>query len=180
MLRNVPTYLLMATVVASGSALAAKTEDQAAAAKTTSQPAAKPAAGTAAKPAATAAAKPAPAAAGVPVKPADVAPLMGTWEIPLDTPTGRLVAKLVFRLDAGKVVAGVSAPNFPEHKITDITKSGQTVTLKASTDYSGPLASYSGPVTMVLTLKPKGADQAAWFDFNNSGFTIGATAKKKA
>jgi len=186
MFRSVPTYLLMATVVASGSALAAA--DQAAtaakpaastAAKPAASTAAKPAAGTAAKPAAGAPAKPA-AAAGTPVKPADVADLMGTWDIPLDTPTGRLVAKLVFRTEAGKVVAGVSAPNFPEHKITDITKAGQTVTLKASTDYSGPLASYSGPVTMVLTLKPKGADQAAWFDFNNSGFTIGATAKKKA
>ena len=32
---------------------------------------------------------------------------------------------------------------------------------------------------MVLTLKPKGTDQAAWFDFNNGGYQIGGTAKKK-
>ena len=176
MLRRIPMYLLMATFVASGSTLAAGAGEQAAG-RATAKPAAPAPASATAKPAAKPAAS---AAAGAPVKPADVAPLMGTWEIPLETPTGRLVANLVFRTEAGKVVAGVSAPNFKEFKITDITKSGQTVTLKASTDYSGPLASYSGPVTMVLTLKPKGADQAAWFDFNNSGFQIGGTAKKKA
>jgi hypothetical protein len=103
---------------------------------------------------------------------------MGTWQIPLETPTGRLVASLVFRPEAGKVVAGISAPNFKEFKITDITKSGQTVTLKASTDYSGPLASYAGPVTMILTMKPKGPDYTASFAFNE--FLIAGTAKKKA
>ena len=173
MLRNIPTYLLLATFVTSGSALAARTTEYAqAGGRATKQPAAKPAA-------------PAPAPAGAkaaaaPVTPADVAPLMGTWEIPLETPTGRLVANLVFRTEAGKVVAGVSAPQFKEHKITDITKSGQVVTLKASADYSGPLTAYSGPVTMVLTLRPKGPDLAAWFDFNNSGFQLGGTAKKKS
>ena len=173
MLRRIPTYVLLAAVVTSGSALAARTTEYAqAGGRASKQPAGKPAA-------------PAPGRAGakpaaVPVTPADVAPLMGTWQIPLETPTGRLVANLVFRTEAGKVVAGVSAPQFPEHKITDITKSGQVVTLKASADYAGPLTAYSGPVTMVLTLRPKGPDLAAWFDFNNSGFQIGGTAKKKS
>jgi hypothetical protein len=170
MLRRIPTCLLLAAFVASGPALAARADDQAKAPK---QPAGKsapaPAAGRAG-------AKPAAAAA---ITPADAAPLMGTWQIPLETPTGRLVASLVFRTEAGKVVAGISAPQFKEHKITDITKSGQVVTLKASADYSGPLTAYSGPVTMVLTLRPKGPDLAAWFDFNNSGFQLGGTAKKK-
>ena len=110
---------------------------------------------------------------------ADAAPFLGAWQIPLETPTGRLVATLVIRVEAGKVVAGVSAPQFPEHKITDITKSGQVLTLKASTDYSGALTAYSGPVSMVMTLTPKGPDMAAWLDFNNAGFQIGGTAKKK-
>lgn len=173
MVRSIPTYLLLATFVTSGSALAGRTTEYVqAGGGATKQPAGKPAA-------------PAPGRAGakpaaVPVTPADVAPLMGTWQIPLETPTGRLVANLVFRTEAGKVVAGVSAPQFKEHKITDITKSGQVVTLKASADYSGPLTAYSGPVTMVLTLRPKGPDLAAWFDFNNSGFQLGGTAKKKS
>ena len=172
MLRKIPTYVLLAAFVTSGSALAARTTEYAqAGGKATKQPAGKPAA-----PAPGAAAK----GASAPVTPADIAPLMGTWQIPLETPTGRLVANLVFRTEAGKVVAGVCAPQFPEHKITDITKSGQVVTLKASGDYAGPLTAYSGPVTMVLTLKPKGPDLAAWFDFNNSGFQLGATAKKKS
>jgi hypothetical protein len=173
MLRRIPTYLLLAAFTMSGSALAARTTEY-------DQAGAKPRTPTAGKPAASA---PAPAGAKVAsaaVTPADVAPLMGTWEIPLETPTGRLVANLVFRTEAGKVVAGVSAPRFPEHKITDITKSGQVVTLKASADYSGPLTAYSGPVAMVLTLRPKGSDLAAWFDFNNSGFQLGGTAKKKS
>jgi hypothetical protein len=119
------------------------------------------------------------AAKPVPVTAADLKPVMGTWQIPLETPTGRLVTTLVFRLEGGKPVAGVSAPQFAEHKITDITKSGQVFTLRASTDYTGPLAAYSGPVTMVLTLTPKGPDLAAWFDFNNQGYQIGGTGKKK-
>ncbi len=169
MLRRIPMSLLLAAFVTSSSALAARTEVRAQA-KPPSRPPVnlRP-------PQGAAGAKPAP----VPVTPADVAPLMGTWQIPLETPTGRLVGSLVFRTEAGKVVAGISAPQFPEHKITDITKAGQVVTLKASTNYSGPLTAFSGPVTMVLTLTPKGPDLAAWFDFNNSGFQIGGTAKKK-
>jgi hypothetical protein len=171
MLRRIPTSLLLAAFVISGSALAARTDDD------TQGRAATPAAGKAAPPAQgrAAGAKSGP----VPVTPADIAPLMGTWQIPLETPTGRLVANLVFRTEAGKVVAGISAPQFPEHKITDITKAGKVVTLKASTNYSGALTAFSGPVTMVLTLTPKGPDLAAWFDFNNEGFQIGGTAKKK-
>ena len=172
MLRRIPTYLLLAAFVTSSSVLAAQPDDRASGGQATKPAAAKPAAPTPGR----AGAKPAP----VPVTPADVAPLMGTWQIPLETPTGRLVGSLVFRTEAGKVVAGLSAPQFPEHKITDITKSGQVLTLKASTDYSGPLTAFSGPVTMVLTLTPKGPDLAAWFDFNNAGFQIGGTAKKKA
>jgi hypothetical protein len=171
MLRRIPTSLLLAAFVMSSSALAAGIDDS------IQGQATKPAAGKPAAPAKPAAgAKPAPA----PLTPADAAPLMGTWEIPLETPTGRLVGTLVFRSEANKVVAGLSAPQFKEHKITDITKTGQVVTLKASTNYSGPLTAFSGPVTMVLTLTPKGPDYAAWFDFNNSGFQIGGTAKKKA
>jgi len=164
-------FLLVAALATSGSALAARADAQAARGQTTA-------------PSGSRATAPAPAAgrstaAPKAVTPADIAPLMGTWQIPLETPTGRLVASLVFRVEAGKVVAGVSAPQFPEHKITDITKSGNVVTLKASTDYSGALAAYSGPVSMVLTLTPKGADQAAWFDFNSGGYQLGGTAKKK-
>jgi hypothetical protein len=171
MLRRIPTYVLLAAFVTSGSAVAARTGDQAASKAKT------PPAGKAAAPApGRAGAKP----AAAPVTPAEAAPLMGSWQIPLETPTGRLVATLAFRTEAGKVVAGVSAPQFPEHKITDITKAGQVVTLKASTNYSGALTAFSGPVTMVLTLTPKGPDLAAWFDFNNSGFQIGGTAKKKS
>jgi len=173
MLRRIPTYLLLATFVTSGSALAARATEYAQAGGTVKTP-------PAGKPAAPAPGAPGAKAASAPVTPADVAPLMGKWEIPLETPTGRLVATLAFRTEGGKVVAGVSAPQFPEHKITDITKAGQVVTLKASADYSGPLTAYSGPVTMVLTLRPKGPDLAAWFDFNNSGFQLGGTAKKKS
>ena len=169
MFRRIPMYLLLATFVTSGSALAARADEQAAGGRSTT-----PASGRAATPAAGR------ASAAKPVAPADVASMMGTWEIPLETPTGRLVASLVFRVEAGKVVAGVSAPQFPEHKITDITKTGNVVTLRASTDYSGALADYSGPVSMVLTLTPRGADYAAFFNFNNGKHEIAATAKKKA
>ena len=113
MLRRIPMYLLLAAIVASGSVLAAQTKP------------ATPPAGRAAAPKASAAAQ---------VTPAEAAPFLGTWTIPLETPTGRLVATLVVRVEAGKVVAGVSAPQFPEHKITDVTKAGQVLTLRASTD----------------------------------------------
>ena len=165
MLRRFPTYLVLAACVMGGSALAAPADQQAARG-----------------PSAQGRGRPggAPAAAGVPVTPADVASLLGTWQIPLEAPSGRIVATLVFRNEEGKVVAGVSAPSFPEHKITDITKIGNVLMLKAATDYSGALSSYSGRVEMVLTLTPKGAEQAAWFDFNTGKFQIGGTATKKS
>jgi hypothetical protein len=172
MLRRIPTSLLLAAFVTSSTVLVARTGHDGVGQAT------KPSAGKPAAPATGATGtKAAPAGA---VTPADIAPLMGTWQIPLETPTGRLVASLVLRNEAGKVVAGISAPQFPEHKITDITKTGQVLTLKASGNYSGPLTSFSGPVKMVLTLTPKGPDLAAWFDFNDEGFQIGGTAKKKA
>jgi len=160
MLRRVPMYLWLIALVAGGSSLSAQTK----------------------APAATGKAAPAPAtkAAAAAVSAADAAPYLGTWQIPLETPTGRLVATLVVKVEAGKVVAGVSAPQFPERKITDITKAGQVLTLKSSMNYSGPLTSYSGPVRMIMTLTPKGPDMAAWLDFNESGFQIGGTAKKKS
>jgi hypothetical protein len=165
---------LLAALVASGPVLAAQTKAPAAGGRATT-----PAGGRAAAPA-TGRAAAAKASSAVPVTPADVASMLGTWTIPLETPTGRLVASLVIRVEAGKVVAGISAPQFPEHKITDITKTGQVLRLKASTDYKGVLTAYSGPVTMLLTLTPKGQDLAAWFDFNNAGFQIGGLAKKKS
>jgi len=158
----------LAALVTSGTVYAAQTKSPSSGGRATAPAAGKPAAPAASK---TSSAKP--------VTPADVAPLMGTWQLPLETPTGRLVATLVFRVEGGKVVAGISAPQLKEQKITDITKNGQVVTLKASTDYSGPLTTYSGPVTMVMTLTPKGQDFAAWLDFNNTGFQISGTAKKK-
>ena len=165
MIRSVSTSVLLVAIVTSGSLQGAQQTGSTGRATT-------PPGGRAAAPAAK-------AAAGVPVTPADMAPMIGTWTIPLETPTGRLVANLVFRNEAGKVVAGISAPQFPEQKITDITRSGQVLTLKASMDYQGPLTQYSGPVRLVLTLRPKGPDMAAWFDFNEAGFQIGGLAKKK-
>src|SRR5262245_13981235 len=121
MLRRIPTSLLLAAFVTSSAALSARTDSAG------PGQAAKPAAAKPAAPAKGAAGtKPAPA----PLTPADAAPLMGTWEIPLETPTGRLVGTLVFRTEANKLVAGLSAPQFKEHKITDITKAGQVGTLK--------------------------------------------------
>jgi hypothetical protein len=61
----------------------------------------------------------------------------------------------VFRVEAGKVVAGISAPQLPEQKITDITKSGQVLTLKASTPSSSltpvPLSGIVPSFTRSLT-----------------------------
>ena len=160
MLRRVPMYLWLAVLAAGGSSLAEQTKAPATKGKDAPAPATK--------------------AAAAAVSAADAAPYLGTWQIPLETPTGRLVATLVVKVEAGKVVAGVSAPHFPERKITDITKAGQVLTLKSSMNYSGPLTSYSGPVRMIMTLTPKGPDMAAWLDFNESGYQIGGTAKKKS
>ena len=178
MLRRFPTCLLLAALVASGPIQAAQTSSGGRSTAPTGTPAGgRTAAPTPGRSAAPVAAK---TSSGMPVTPADMQSVMGTWTIPLETPTGRLVANLVFRVEAGKVVAGISAPQFKEHKITDITKAGQVLTLKASTEYSGPLTSFSGPVAMVLTLRPKGSDLAAWFDFNNAGYQLGGTATKKS
>jgi hypothetical protein len=172
MLLRISTCLLLAVFV--GPVQAAQTSSGGRSTAPAGGRTAAPAGGRAAAPAA------AKTSAAVPVTPADMKPMLGTWAIPLETPTGRLVASLVFRVEVGKVVAGISAPQFKEHKITDITRAGQVLTLRASTDYTGPLAAYSGPVAMVLTLRPKGSEMAAWFDFNNAGYQIGGTATKKS
>jgi hypothetical protein len=117
--------------------------------------------------------------APAPIKPSDVASVLGTWVIPLDTPRGPVVANLSIKVEAGKVVAGLSSAHLPEERITDITKSGDVITLKASKDYHGPLSSYQGLVTMVLTLTPKGKDLAAFFDFNYSTIQLPGTATRK-
>jgi hypothetical protein len=151
MIRSIPVCLVLATLVMSGPVDAARTSPEAAQ-----------------------------AASPKPVTPADVKSLLGTWTVPLETPNGRVVANVAFRVENGKVVAGISAAQLPEQKVTDITKAGQVVTLKASMDYQGPLADYAGPVTLVLTLRPKGQDLAAWFDFNNASYQVGGTATKKS
>lgn len=117
-------------------------------------------------------------AAGTPVTVADAKPLLGTWELPLETPTGPLLAKINFRVEAGRVVVGLSAPQLAEQKVTDVTKAGNVVTLKATMNYTGALAAYSGPVRMVMTLTPRGSNYAVFIDFNEAGFQIGGTAKK--
>ena len=173
MLRHISACLLLAALVTGGSLHAAQTTPG-----RSTAPAAPKAAAPKAAPSKAAAPKAA-ATAPVPVTPADMASMMGTWTIPLETPTGRLVASLVFRVEAGKVVAGISAPQFPEQKMSSVTKSGQVFTLRASMDYQGPLAAYSGPVSMVMTLTPKGPDYVAWLDFNSAAYQIGGTATKK-
>src|SRR6185503_17900892 len=128
MLRRISTCLLLAALVTGGPVLAAQTSS--------SGRATTPAGGRTAAPGTGGATPAAPkASAAAPVTPADMKSMLGTWAIPLETPNGRLVASLVFRVEAGKVVAGISAPQFKEHKITDITRAGQVLTLKASTDY---------------------------------------------
>lgn len=150
MLRTIPACLLIAALMMSGSLHAAGPRPQAE------------------------------QAAGKPVTVADVKPMLGTWELPLETPTGPLLAKLEFRVEAGKVVVGASAPQLAEQKISDITKAGEVLTLKASMNYTGALAAYSGPVVMVMTLTPRGGNYAVWIDFNDAGFQIGGTATKKS
>ncbi len=77
MLRRIPTSLLLAALMTSSLPLTARTGDEG---------------GGQTKPA-PAQGKPAGAKPGAaPLAPADAAPLMGTWQIPLETPTGRLVA----------------------------------------------------------------------------------------
>lgn len=164
MFRRISVCVMLAALVTSAPLFAAQ--------GTSNKKTATPATGKAAPAAAT-------AGASAPVTPADVAALMGTWIFPLETPTGRLVANVVFRTEAGKVVAAVSAPEIPEHKTSDVTKKGQVVTIRVIADYSGSLSAYSGPVTMVMRLTPKGPDYSAFLDFNNAAYQIAGTATKK-
>ena len=53
------------------------------------------------------------------------------------------------------------------------------LTISRSDLYSGSLSAYSGPVTMVMTLTPKGDNYTAFLDFNNAAYQIAGTATKK-
>ena len=171
MLRRIPTYLLLAAFVTSGSALAARTEDQAAG-RATSQPPENPRR----RPLAVRARSPLPA----PVTPADAAPLMGTWQIPLETPTGRLVANIAFRIEAGKVVAGLSAPQFQGAQDHRHYESRPGRDAQGIDGLLGPPDGVLGSRDDGVDVEAEGTGPRGMVRLQQLGFQIGGTAKKRS
>ena len=94
----------------------------------------------------------APAAApGTPATPGDVASLVGEWSLAMESPMGPSTTTMVLRVDAGKVVADLSSEMMPKTTISDIKKSGTTISISYSFDMQGQAI----PIHMTLTPRAK-------------------------
>lgn len=115
------------------------------------------------------------AAAEAQVAPADAGKFMGSWTLALDTPQGNFEQEVVFKDDAGKVVAEISNQMQPDvQKVTDISKKGEDLILKFAGNFQGQ------PFDAMITMTPDGTDKCkVTFDVNSGQFTMAGTGTKK-
>ncbi|HYB96563.1 MAG TPA: hypothetical protein VEC39_16440 [Vicinamibacterales bacterium] len=107
--------------------------------------------------------------------PGDAAGYIGNWTLTLDSPQGPFEQNVVFKDEAGKVVAELSNQMQPDaQKVTDITKTGADLVLKFSGNFQG------NPFDAVITMTPDGTDKVkVVFDVNSGMFTMNGTGTKK-
>jgi hypothetical protein len=106
---------------------------------------------------------------------ADAAKFMGKWAVAMDTPQGAFTLNVNLTDKAGKVAGEVSADVMPTQEITDITKAGQDLVLKYSSEVQGQ--AFNVKITMSLSSADAGK---AVFDAADGMFVMeGALQKAK-
>ena len=104
---------------------------------------------------------------------ADLGSFMGTWALVVDSPQGPFEQELIFKEDAGKVMAEMNS-QLGNQKITDVSKDGGNVILKFAGDFQG------NPFDAAITLIPDGADKCkVSFDINGGQFSMSGSGTKK-
>jgi hypothetical protein len=113
-------------------------------------------------------------AAPAAVTPVQAAPFLGDWVVSAQGQQGPLTFALAVTATDGKVAAEISNDQMPgKQAITDITKTGEMLTLKYSLDYQG------NSVPVVITLTPAAETLKVSFDFAGGQFMLAGTATKK-
>jgi hypothetical protein len=104
---------------------------------------------------------------------ADLGSFMGTWSLVVDSPQGPFEQELVFKEEAGKVMAEMNS-QLGNQKITDVSKDGGNVVLKFAGDFQGQ------PFDAAITLTPDGTDKCkVSFDVNGGQFSMSGSGTKK-
>src|SRR6185436_10352283 len=98
--------------------------------------------------------------------PAQAAPFLGDWVVSAEGPQGPTTFSLTVKATDGKVGAEISSERMPDKQaITDVSKSGEALTLKYSLDFQG------NAVPVVITLTPAAETLKVTFDFAGGQFT---------
>ena len=117
---------------------------------------------------------------GVPAGPADAAPFMGDWSIPVTTTFGSYAGHITMKVEENTVVALLSGDVVPEQRTTDIVKAERGITIRAKMDYQGLLVEKPTPVAVTVTLTPAGDYLNVGMDFriNNKSYFITSTGQR--
>jgi hypothetical protein len=104
---------------------------------------------------------------------ADASTFLGAWAVDMNTPQGAFTMNLSLTDKAGKVAGEISADMLSTQEITDITKSGEDLVLKYSSDFQGQA------FNVKITMSVEGAKGKVTFDAADGQFVMeGAAAKK--
>jgi hypothetical protein len=120
----------------------------------------------------TRAAAQAPAPSG-PITPAQAAPFLGDWTLSMQGDRGPAQFALSVKSENGKVVAEIGSDQMPKQSVTDITRAGDTMTLRYSFDYQG------NPVAVVVALTLDADKLKAAIDFADGAYAISGTGVRR-
>lgn len=120
------------------------------------------------------AAQSAPAAAAAALTPAAAAAFMGDWAVAGESQMGPFVVNVSLKEEAKAVVGEISSDIQAPTKVTDVTKTGESLILRYSFDYEG------NSIPAVLTLTPKADKLDALFSFADGAFEMGGVGTKAA
>jgi hypothetical protein len=104
---------------------------------------------------------------------ADASKFIGTWAIDMETPQGAFTMNLSLTDKSGRVAGEISADVLPTQEITDISKSGDDLVLKYSSDFQGQA------FNVKITMSVQGAKGKVSFDAADGQFVMEGNASKK-
>jgi hypothetical protein len=104
---------------------------------------------------------------------ADASKFLGVWAVDMNTPQGAFTLNLSLTDKAGKVAGEISADMLPTQEISDISKAGEDLVLKYSSELQGQ--AFNVKITMSVD-GPKGK---VTFDAADGQFVMEGAATKK-
>lgn len=108
-----------------------------------------------------------------PATPDNAAAFLGDWTVSANGSYGPVTMSVTLKAAEGKVVGEVADQN-GKHTVTDVSKSGTSLTLSYVFDYQG------NPIDAVVTLTPNDKTIDAFLDFAGGAAQFTGTATKKS